>query len=427
MAGINPATGQFDPYYYGGNNSGATGAVTNNNGTFTNQPNTFQNLGSGQVTPVNPSYDVGGSFVNPNGSGGSSSPAPSGGGGGGGGGGGAPAAPATVVSVITKRRTGGWVDTVQVMSDGSQRVIDSYQDLSAKDSALAMFRAAGLDEAFVNALGASIDAVYASNVMPTDAQILSAIYNSDAYKKRFAGNEVIRKRMADGQGRPGDALLTPKEYIDLENTYRQIFQDAEMPVGFYDSISDFTNLIANGISAAELKDRVQTAHDALTDADSSIKNALSQFYGLTTGDLVAYLLDPTKAQPILLGKGNNEYGLNSADALERAYRVSEVGALAGRQGLTADKSLSEEIVQSGKQNSADSAFGAGAAANDQLKRLGSLYSEPLDYRDLVRESLNLSGGATSGRKRKKLASKERAAFNGQGAIDKTSLSKATDV
>lgn len=354
-------------------------------------------------------------------SGGGSSPAP------GGGGSAVTAAPATVVSVITRRRTGGWVDTVQIMSDGSQQVIDSYQDMSARDSALAMFRAAGLDEAFINSLAASIDAVYASNVMPTDAQILSAIYNSDAYKKRFAANEVIKKRLADGQGRPGDAMLTPKEYIDLENTYRQIMQDAEMPIGFYDSVSDFTNLIANGISAAELKGRVDTAHDALTNADDSVRNALQQFYGLTTGDMVAYLLDPTKAQPILMGKTNNQYGLNSADALQRAYRTSEVGAYATRQGLEGDKSLSEEIVQLGQDDRAESAIRAAAGADAQLKRLGSLYGESLDYRDLVRESLNLSGGTTSGRKRKKLASKERAAFNGQSALDRTSLSKATDV
>jgi hypothetical protein len=210
MAGINPATGRFDPYYYApaSNPSILPQTVQQPNGTMWN---TYYNIPS-----------PGGSW---SGSGATPAPAP------------APApgpaapppsAPKYVVNIGTKRRAGGWVDTIQYWSDGSTTVIDSYQDIGARDAVAAMFRNAGLGEEFVNQLLSVVDGVYAANVMPTEAQVLNAIYNSNAYKVRFAGNEEIRKRMANGQGRPGDRLLTPKEYIDLEESYRTVLQESEI-------------------------------------------------------------------------------------------------------------------------------------------------------------------------------------------------------
>lgn len=336
--------------------------------------------------------------------------------------------PPTVVSVFTRRAFGGKVETVQVYSDGTQKVIDSYTDRSAGESAAEMFRAAGLDPAFVNSLMGVIDNIYATNIDPQAGQILNAIYNSDAYKTRFAGNEAIRKRMADGQGRPGDRLLTPKEYIDAENTYRTILQDAGMPEGYYDTPSDFNDLIANSVSAAEFKSRVDTAFDALNNADQFTVDALQRYYGLSNSDLAAYLLDPTKATPILEGKQmRGAFGLNSRTELQKIYEASQVGGAAGRQGLGVDMAMSEEIVNAGKAGQAEEAFAQAGAANDSLKRLGSIYGEPMDFKDLVKESLNLAGGVESGKKRRKFASKERAAFSGQGALDAKSLTRMSDV
>lgn len=334
----------------------------------------------------------------------------------------------TVVSVFTRRAFGGKVETVQVFSDGSQEVIDSYTDRSAGESAAEMFRAAGLDPAFVNSLMGVIDNIYATNIDPQAGQILNAIYNSDAYKTRFAGNEAIRKRMADGQGRPGDRLLSPKEYIDAENTYRTILQDAGMPEGYYDTPSDFNDLIANSVSAAEFKSRVDTAFDALNNADQFTVDALQRYYGLSNSDLAAYLLDPTKATPVLEGKQmTGAFGLNSRTELQKIYEASEVGGAAARQGLGVDVGMSEEIVDAGKAGQAEEAFTQAGAANDSLKRLGSIYGEPMDFKDLVKESLSLAGGVESGKKRRKFASKERAAFGGQGALDAKSLSRMSDV
>lgn len=342
----------------------------------------------------------------------------------------APVAAPTAIGVYTKREKGGWSRTYQRMSDGTEVMIDEYQDRSAGDDVEAMFTAAGLNKEFVDQLVGIIDGMYQANVAPTQGQMLNAIYNSEPYKQRFSANEIIRQRLSGGSGRPGDRLLSPKEYIDLENTYRQIFQDAQMPTGFYDAPEDFNTLISNSISAAELQSRVNIAGDALQKADPATLNSLSRYYNLTKGDLVAYLLDPAKAMPVLEGvskRAENVNGLNSRADLERMYEASKVGGSAERQGMNVDKGMSEEIVDLGKAGSADEAFAVAGAQDTDVRRLGRLYDQPLDFKDLVKESLTLTGGVESGKKRRKLASKERAAFSGQSALDRTSLRKMQDV
>lgn len=324
----------------------------------------------------------------------------------------------------------GVVRTMNIYSDGttSENVALRRTEKSAGDDVKEMFRAAGLDENFINSLMSTIDSVYATNVKPTASQIQVAINTSEAYKQRFKGNEAIRQRMANGQGRPGDRLLTPAEYIALERTYRTIFADAEMPAGYYDNVDDFANLIGNSVSAAELQSRVDTAKSALRDADTATLGTLQQYYNLSQGDLVAYLLDPTRAMPILEGRQTQgQYGLNSREELQRQYAAAQVGGTAARQGLEAGQALSEEIVQQGKQQYAEQAFSQAGAENKNIQRLGSLYGEPLDFKDMVKETLSLTGGVEAGVKRRKFASKERAAFGGQSAIDKSSLSRKQDV
>jgi hypothetical protein len=319
---------------------------------------------------------------------------------------------------------------MNIWSDGTTSENETLRrtDTSAGDDAREIFRAAGLDENFINSLMSTIDSVYATNVKPTASQIQVAINTSEAYKQRFKGNEAIRQRMAGGQSRPGDRLLSPAEYIALERTYRTIFADNEMPAGYYDNVDDFANLIGNSVSAAELQSRVDTAKSALREADNATLNTLQQYYNLSQGDLVSYLLDPTRAMPILEARQTQgQYGLNSREELQRQYAVAQVGGAAARQGMEAGQALSEEIVQQGKQQYAEQAFSQAGAENENVKRLGSLYGEPLDFKDMVKETLSLTGGVESGKKRRKFASKERAAFGGQSALDKSSLSRMQDV
>jgi len=333
----------------------------------------------------------------------------------------AEAAKPKVVGVRTVRKTGGVVETVQVMSDGTDgKVVDTYKDFGAKDAVMKMFENTGLGATFIKTLTDSIDKVYNENVMPTDEQILNSIYSSEAYKSRFAANETIKKRMAEGKGMPGDRLLSPREYIAAEAGYREILQNANLPVGFYDTQDDFTKLIENSISTAELTERVNIAQNALNNADSNIVNALKTYYGMTTGDLTAYLLDKDKAFNVL----NSRYQYTTEEA-KKMYGAAEIGGAASRAGMGATKGFAEEIFAAGKGSMAEQTFQTAARQQADYSRLLGLYGETANQEDLARESLGLAGGAEVGIKTRKLASKERAKFATRSAIDKTSLTRAT--
>ena len=324
-----------------------------------------------------------------------------------------------VVGTRTVRKTGGVVEVVEIMSDGSTgKVIDSYKDFGARDSVMKMFENTGLGDTFIKSLMDTIDKVYEENIMPTDSQVLNTIYSSDAYKTRFAANEAIRQRMAEGKGRPGDRLLSPAEYIAAEDGYREILQESGLPTGFYDQQEDFTNLISNAISVSELTARVNIAQNALQKADQSIVKSLQDYYGLSTGDLVAYMLDNQKAFDAI----NSRYQYSTEQA-KLMYTSAEVGGAATRAGMTEgiSKGFAEEITKAGKADSAERAFQGAARDQADYRRLMSLYGQTAGTEDLARESLGLAGGAEVGIKTKKLASKERAKFQQRGAIEKTSL------
>lgn len=330
----------------------------------------------------------------------------------------------TVVQTKTKRKPGGMVDSIQVYSDGSEKVIDTYKDLSASDSVVQMFSNAGLDASFSTALNAVIDKVYLDNIAPTDAQILSSVYASDAYKTRFAANEVIRKRLADGKGLPGDRLLTPKEYITAEAGYKEILQEAGLPAEFYDSPDDLNNIIASSVSVSEFTSRVNVARDALQNADQNVVNALKDYYGLDRSQLTAYLLDPEKAMSTVI---NAKLKYNTPEeTVTRAkemYTAAQVGGAALRAGQTATAGFAEEITKAGKAGQAEEAFQTASGQAQDYRRLLSLAGETANNEDLVREQLSLSGGAGVAEKRKRLASAERARFAQKSAVDTTSLGR----
>jgi len=338
----------------------------------------------------------------------------------------AEAAKPKVVGQKTVRKTGGVVEVYETMSDGTQgALLSSYTDFGARDSVMKMFENTGLGQAYITSLMDTVDQVYRDNIAPTEAQVLNSIYNSEAYKTRFAANEVIKKRMADGKGRPGDRLLTPYEYIQTEKAYEEILREAGLPTGFYDQQEDFTNFIAMGVSAAELTDRVNIARNALNNADEGIKTALKDYYGLTNEDLTAYLLDKDRAMNLI----DSRFKYTTEEA-KKMYTAAEIGGAALRAGQMSDKAFAEEIYKAGKAGQAESAFQTAAVQQRDYRRLMGLYGETAGEQDIAREELALAGGTDVTVKKKKLASKERAMFQQKSAIDTTSLgrrSKTADV
>ena len=167
------------------------------------------------------------------------------------------------------------------------------------------------------------------NINNPDALIF-AIRGQDAYKKRFAANELRAKRPLK-EGGPL-AELDPASYLQLENSYRQLMQSNGLPPGFYDNNDDFTALLSGDVSPQELQTRVQQGFRAVQDADPEVKRQMQELYGVNEAGLAAYFLDPKKAAPILT---------RQAEAAKISARAKEQG------GLQLEKGTAEELAARG--------------------------------------------------------------------------------
>ena len=60
-----------------------------------------------------------------------------------------------------------------------------------------------------------------------------------------------------------------------------------MPALFYDEPEDFATLIGGDVPPSEFANRVELAHTASKEVDSSVMQSLKDYYGFTEGDLTA--------------------------------------------------------------------------------------------------------------------------------------------
>lgn len=216
------------------------------------------------------------------------------------------------------------------------------------------------------------------------------------YKKRFAANDQRVKN--------GLAKLSPKEYLDTERAYRAVMTQSGMPKGFYDSTDDYTKFLANDLSPTELKDRVgMWQQEALK--DKAGLDSIRKITGLGVSDYAAYLMDPSRATPLLT---KTAQAISFAAAGERhGYDITkDLATMYGTKGVTADQ--------------AEQGFSTVQDVQANTDRLAKLYQmEGYSVADATAEVFG--GDASQAAKRKKAASAERATFsdNSRGKTGKS--------
>lgn len=206
------------------------------------------------------------------------------------------------------------------------------------------------------------------------------------YKKRFAANDVRVKN--------GLAKLSPNEYIQTERAYRAVLTQSGMPKGFYDSNDDYQKFLGNDLSPTELSDRVKMwQQEALK--DKAGLDSIRKITGLGVSDYAAYLMDPSRATPLLT---KTAQAISFAAAGERhGYDITkDLATMYGNKDVTADQA-----------EQGFTAIGETQADTDRLARLYSLGNYTVA--DAAKEVF--SGDQTQSAKRKKAASSERATFN----------------
>jgi hypothetical protein len=236
-----------------------------------------------------------------------------------------------------------------------------------------------------------------------------------AYYERFPATKAIRElnkqRLANGL--PPKAELLPAAYVQMEDSYRKAL--VGLPAGSYGTVNDVTNWIVNDISPVELADRVLQAKNYINyQANGSIKQQLRSIYGMTDAEMVSYVLDPQRA----LAEIETGY--------QRRLAQATVGGAAIDAGLNISDTTRDQISENA---SFGSSYGNTLAQmqsvkveDDMYSRLGRLSGVKTSTDELVDEQFGLKGSAEITKKKKNLASQERARFSGGSGITKTSLS-----
>lgn len=290
--------------------------------------------------------------------------------------------------------TPGWDETPTAPTPS----VDDERTAATLDAIKAAFSQLGLES-----LQSMLEGLYREGV--TDAEsMLFRLRDTEEYKKRFAANEARRKR--------GLAELTPGAYVQLEEKYRELMKSAMLPPGFYDSPEDFRTMIENDLSPTEVQSRVQWAKEASVNADAAFKDSLRSMYGVTDSDVVAYFLDPEKA----------------AAMVERRYNAAQFNAAAKRRALEFGTGFSEEAGLLGLERDAlDQQLGSVADSMPTLERLSGVYGDGVSAEDVARDALGLDESGGASRRRRKLASQERAAFGGRAGAEGKSLGSRSQI
>ena len=227
------------------------------------------------------------------------------------------------------------------------------------------------------------------------------LQDTTQYKTRFAGNTARIKA--------GLSVLSPAEYLATEKSYGQIMSKYGLPAGFHDQTSDYQKFIEADVSPVELDQRAQSASDFVNRNDAQSLAYFKQYY--STGDMIAYALDPKRAAP-LVGK---------------AYEASLIGGAAATQGLGVSKLVSEDLAGRGiTADQASQGFGIVSADQKAANELSNIYGGgPLTQQDLIDSTFKNDAVATQ--RKNKLASQERANFGGSGGASSTALSSSNAV
>lgn len=235
----------------------------------------------------------------------------------------------------------------------------------------------------------------------TESTITFALQDTEDYKRRFRANDERLKK--------GLSVLSPAEYLNIEDSYRQILRSYGLSQ--FDNDEYVSQFLSNDMSPAELSNRVVTAVQRVRNADPAISKTLKDYYGIGNSDLVAYVLDP-----------NQQF-----QKIERQVAAAEIGTAARVQGLEAGAAVAEQLAAQGiTQAQAQRGYATIADILPTAEKLSDIYGGVEEsYRQAEGEQEVFNQLASAQRKRQRLTQREIAAFSGTSGLSRTSLSDNT--
>ena len=226
------------------------------------------------------------------------------------------------------------------------------------------------------------------NIGPNQA-ILN-MRNLPAYQKRFSGNQLLVKA--------GKNALSEYDYLQQENAYDEYFKAYGQ--GNLSTRAQKATLIGGSVSALEVERRLNLAVKRVQNGDPEILKQIKEYYPtITDKDLVSYFLNPEVVRP----------------ELERKVTASEISSAAIGQGFKGGTSMSALGLADYGVNRAQAIAGYENIAGvlPEAEKLSNIYGETkIKYTQQTGEEEFLKSSDVAKRKRNRLASKERANFEG---------------
>jgi hypothetical protein len=322
-------------------------------------------------------------------------------------------------TVVTSKQNADGTWTV-LYSDGTTAVVGTKTDSAATvaerqnifDQVAALFTTYGIIKPGDPASEALLKTIKDLAMSGAGSDTISLkLQQSDAYKARFAGNETRRAA--------GLNILSPAEYIATENAYDQILRASGIPTGFYNSSAEKAKLIGADVSASELQDRVNLAAKSIQNADPFYTQQLQNLYGLSQGDMIAHVLDPKAALPLI----------------QQQTQASTVAAAAARNATNVNLATAEQLAGMGiTQAQAEQGFGNIATQLPAMQSIANRYQGFGTAGDVGQElqaaTFNAPiGGETpaqAAERLKRLQAQEVGTFSGSSGSGKGSLGSAEE-
>ena len=252
-----------------------------------------------------------------------------------------------------------------------------------------------------------------------DADTISGILSRDsnyqaAYFARFPAVQRVRElnKTRLQQGLTLVAEQSPASYVALEEGYRQAL--VGLPTGLWGNANDVADWIVKDVSPVEVASRVTTAKNYINySANSSIKVQLRQIYGMSDQEMAAYVLDEDRA----LGFIESEY--------QSRMRKATVGAAAVDSGLSISDATRDQVAGNDTYGSSygnvSAGFNAVADIADTYSQLGRMSGVETSTDELISDQFGVGAASEAAKKKRTLASQERARFTGSSGISAQSL------
>jgi hypothetical protein len=244
-----------------------------------------------------------------------------------------------------------------------------------------------------------------SGVSPSEFTL--RLRETDAYKKRFAANELRIKS--------GLRALSEFEYITKEDSYQEVMRRKGLPAEYYAKgdlgvQKGFESLLAGDVSSNELEDRIVNAQDRVLNANPEIAKTLKEFYpGISNGDILAYALDPA----------------NALNAIKRKITAAEIGVAAKQEGLTSGLTRAEELATLGvTQDTAEQGYRTIGGGLQRGSQLASMYGQD-QYTQTTAEQevFNLQGSQEARKQRQKITGLEQSEFGKKTGLSAGALAR----